>query len=63
MADVMANNLSGAVDGVKSRAENLGLVIFSHLEPALVGATNGTNSLIKSFTDFLDPSGRAVEVC
>ncbi|MGI2826060.1 phage tail tape measure protein [Bacillus cytotoxicus] len=61
MADVMANNLSGAVDGVKSRAENLGLVIFSHLEPALVGATNGTNSLIKSFTDFLDPSGRAVE--
>ncbi|EOQ18662.1 phage tail tape measure protein [Bacillus cereus] len=61
MANVMANNLSGAVDGVKSRTENLGLVIFSHLEPALVGATNGTNGLIQSFTNMLDPSGRAVE--
>ncbi|MRC32423.1 phage tail tape measure protein, partial [Bacillus thuringiensis] len=43
MAETMANNLSGAVDGVKSRLENLGLVVFSHVEPALVAMTNGTN--------------------
>ncbi|MCP1324688.1 phage tail tape measure protein [Bacillus sp. S0628] len=61
MAETMANNLSGAVDGVKSRLENLGLVVFSHVEPALVAMTNGTNSAVKSLTDWLDPSGRAVE--
>ncbi|AXO96190.1 phage tail tape measure protein [Bacillus anthracis] len=61
MAETMANNLSGAVDGVKSQLENLGLVVFSHLEPALVAMTNGTNSAVKSLTDWLDPSGRAVE--
>ncbi|MCT4574200.1 hypothetical protein N3930_45500, partial [Bacillus thuringiensis] len=51
----------GAVDGVKSQLENLGLVVFSHVEPALVAMTNGTNSAVKSLTDWLDPSGRAVE--
>ncbi|WP_406807598.1 phage tail tape measure protein [Bacillus cereus] len=61
MAETMANNLSGAVDGVKSRLENLGLVVFSHVEPALVAMTNGTNSAVKSLTDWLDPSGKAVE--
>ncbi|MED2454961.1 phage tail tape measure protein, partial [Bacillus thuringiensis] len=61
MAETMANNLSGAVDGVKSQLENLGLVVFSHVEPALVAMTNGTNSAVKSLTDWLDPSGRAVE--
>ncbi|HHB1653347.1 TPA: phage tail tape measure protein [Bacillus cereus] len=61
MAETMANNLSGAVDGVKSRLENLGLVVFSHVEPALVAMTNGTNGAVKSLTDWLDPSGRAVE--
>lgn len=61
MAETMANNLSGAVDGVKSRLENLGLVVFSHVEPAFVAMTNGTNSAVKSLTDWLDPSGKAVE--
>lgn len=61
MAETMANNLSGAVDGVKSQLENLGIVVFSHVEPALVAMTNGTNSAVKSLTDWLDPSGRAVE--
>ncbi|PFD12407.1 MULTISPECIES: phage tail tape measure protein [Bacillus cereus group] len=61
MAETMANNLSGAVDGVKSQLENLGLVVFSHVEPALVAMTNGTNSAVKSLTDWLDPSGRVVE--
>ncbi|MBZ4223075.1 phage tail tape measure protein [Bacillus wiedmannii] len=61
MAETMANNLSGAVDGVKSQLENLGLVVFSHLEPALVAMTNGTNGAVKALTDWLDPSGRSVE--
>ncbi|WP_423747698.1 phage tail tape measure protein [Bacillus cereus] len=61
MAETMANNLSGAVDGVKSQLENLGLVVFSHVEPALVAMTNGTNGAVKALTDWLDPSGRSVE--
>lgn len=61
MAETMANNLSGAVDGVKSQLENLGLVVFSHVEPALVAMTNGTNDAVKALTDWLDPSGRSVE--
>lgn len=61
MAETMANNLSGAVDGVKSQLENLGLVVFSHVEPALVAMTNGTNGAVKALTDCLDPSGRSVE--
>ncbi|PEA53463.1 phage tail tape measure protein [Bacillus pseudomycoides] len=60
-ADTMSNNLTGAMDNLSSQTEDLGLVLFSTLEPALVGAANGTTSFVGAIDKMIDPSGRAVE--
>ncbi|MEH7464578.1 phage tail tape measure protein [Bacillus thuringiensis] len=60
-AKIMANNLTGAMDNLSSQTENLGLVLFSSLEPSLVGAAMGATGLVDAMTKLIDPSGRAVE--
>lgn len=61
MAEIMADNLTGATLSAKSAMSNLGLVLFSRVEGGLISATQGMNGLIKATTDYLDPSGMAVE--
>ncbi|TBL15296.1 phage tail tape measure protein [Bacillus paranthracis] len=61
MAKVMSNNLDGATKNMMSSASNLGLVLYDKMTPALLGATNGTTGLIDTITNYLDPTGQAVE--
>ncbi|WDS60616.1 tail tape measeure protein [Bacillus phage BC-7] len=61
MANIMANNLSGAMDNAKSAAENLGLILFSRIEGGLTAATNGTIGWMTSLSQALDPMGNMVE--
>ncbi|HDR8154416.1 TPA: phage tail tape measure protein [Bacillus cereus] len=61
MAKVMSNNLDGATKNMMSSASNLGLVLYDKMTPALMSATNGTTGLIEGITNYLDPTGQAVE--
>lgn len=61
MADVMSNNLTGAVDNASSALENLGLILFSRIEGGLVAATNGSIGFMESMAKTIDPMNNIVE--
>ncbi|MEN3133253.1 phage tail tape measure protein [Bacillus cereus] len=61
MAKVMSNNLEGATKSFTSNLSNLGLTLFSQVNPGLKGLVNGSNDFVTSITKAIDPTGKMYE--